>query len=70
MIVGKDREEMKKQHYNGQWFLIPVIGIKRCDLWFERVYQYNLCLAWLNFGIDIKICKKSIRKNKIILFEE
>lgn len=49
---------MKKQKYNMQWFLLPTIGIKRCDLFAEKMYQYNLCLAWLNFGIDIKICKR------------
>ena len=49
---------MKKQYYRGQLFLLPVIGIKRYDLWDEGVYQYNLCLAWLNFGVDIKICRK------------
>lgn len=52
---------MKKyfiQHYKGQWFLLPVIGIKRCAIWTENTYQYNLCIAWWNFGIDIKLFRK------------
>lgn len=57
-VLGKGNERMKKVYYTGQWFLSPVIGVKRFELWGEGKYQYNLCLAWLNFGIDIKICKK------------
>ena len=49
---------MKIQRYSMQWFIVPTIGIKRCDLFAERIYQYNLCLAWLDVGIDIKICRK------------
>lgn len=49
---------MKKQRYLGQWFLLPVIGIKRNDLFVTEEYQYNLCIAWLNRGIDIKLFRK------------
>lgn len=52
---------MKKQHYKDQWFILPVIGIKKNTLWAEKENQYNLCLAWWDFGIDIKICRKKWR---------
>ena len=49
---------MKKQYYKNLWFVLPIIGIKRFDLWGVGEYQYTLCFAWLNRGIDIRLFKK------------